>query len=106
MALYDYRNYNYGSINKTAADRANAESAAAQERQFQYNQALQNAQIGAQIAMQNSANAFAASEAEKARFENARLFGITQNFNAEQQSKAMEFNSIEAQKQRDWHYSA
>ena len=85
-----YTSDTFGQWNQIAADRANAESRAAQDRQFQYNKALQAAQIGAQFAMQNSANAFAASEAEKARLENARIFGDTQNFNAEQQALAME----------------
>lgn len=92
----------FGQWNQIAADRANAESRAAQERQYQYNLALQNAQIGAQFAMQNSANAFAASEAQKARLENARIFGETQNFNAQQQALAAQFNSEEAEKQRQW----
>ena len=97
-----YTSDTFGQWNQIAADRANAESRAAQDRQYQYNLALQNAQIGAQFAMQNSANAFAASEAQKARLENARIFGDTQNFNAQQQALAMEFNSREAEKQRQW----
>ena len=100
MAIYTADTF--GQINRLAADKANAVSYAAQRQQFEFNQQLQNAQIAAQMALQNSANAFAASEAQKARLENARIFGDTQNFNAQQQAAAMEFNSREAQKQRDW----
>ena len=100
MALYT--SDTFGQWNQQAADRANAESRAAQKQQYEYNMALQQAQIGAQFAMQNSANAFAAQQAALARDENRRMFGDTQNFNAQQQAAAMEFNSAEAQKQRDW----
>lgn len=100
MALYT--SDTFGQWNQQSAATANAENRLAQERQYEYNRLLQQAQIGAQFAMQNSANAFAAQQAALARDENRRMFGDTQNFNAEQAALAMEFNSRESQKQRDW----
>lgn len=100
MALYT--SDTFGQWNQQAAATANEENRLAQERQYEYNRLLQQAQIGAQFAMQNSANAFAAQQAALAREENRRMFGDTQNFNAQQAALAMNFNSEEAEKQRKW----
>lgn len=88
--------------NKSAADAANAASRQAQFAQYKFNSELMDRSIAAQFGMQNSANAFAAEQAALGRSENQRMWEQTANFNAQQQAAVMEFNSLEAQKQRDW----
>lgn len=92
----------YASTNARAAETANNISAQAQEKQFEYNSALQAQQIAAQWAMQNSANAFAAQQAALGRAENQNMWSQTAGFNASEQANAREYNSIEAAKQRAW----
>lgn len=90
------------NTNAAAAANANAVSLQAQKDAMSFNREMAEYQTNQNWAFMGAANAFQAQQANLANDFTKTMWNNTANFNAEQQAKAMEYNSAEAERQRQW----
>lgn len=70
--------------------------------QERFNREMAEYQVAQEWAMMRESNAAQAAQAEAANAFTKEMWGMTANFNAQQQAKAMEYNSAEAERLRQW----
>lgn len=70
--------------------------------QERFNREMAKYQVANEFAMMRESNAAQAAQAEAANAFSKEMWGMTANFNAEQQARAMEYNSAEAERLRQW----
>ena len=96
-ALLDVAN-----TNARAAEKANLISSKAQQDQMDFNKKMAEYQTQQNWAMMNAANAFQAQQAQMANDFSSTMWNNTANFNAQAMERQMEYNSAEAERNRQW----
>lgn len=91
-----------GSTNALAAERANEISKQAQQDAMDYNERMAKYTTEQNWAMMRESNAFAAAQSQMANDFTRTMWNNTAGFNAAQQAQAMDYNSQEAERQRQW----
>ena len=88
--------------NRAAAERANAVSAAAQQQQYEYNLQMMREANALQASMFNQSMAFNSQQNDLAWERSQQNWSQTADYNAQQNALAQQYNSAEAEKQRQW----
>lgn len=88
--------------NRAAAERANAVSEAAQQRQYEMNLQMMREANALQASMFNQSMAFNSQQSDLAWQRSQQNWSQTADYNAQQNAIAQQYNSAEAEKQRQW----
>lgn len=91
-----------GTINKVAAWRANKVSEQAQQRQYEMNLQMMREANALQASMFAQSMAFNSQQSDLAWERSQQNWNQTANYNAQQNLLAQQYNTSEAEKQRQW----